>query len=197
MITQLYFFDASGKCVRKYTCSPEMAQARVEQEKPVASIISDQSIDPRNARLVAGLLLDLPQPSPLHTWDGSEWQPPAAPAALAAAKAVKITAIKAERSAAEFAPLVWKGSTFDADADAQRRILIAMTYALSVASAKPPITLAVDWILADGTTRTMSGDDLIAIGSALALRQNTIATTAKARKNAVGAATTPEQVTGA
>lgn len=73
--------------------------------------------------------------------------------------------VKAIRDKLEYGGFVWDGSKFDSDRQAQRRIQGATQLALLAKLAGIPFE--VDWTLADNTVRTLSGDDMLAVGRAM------------------------------
>lgn len=73
--------------------------------------------------------------------------------------------VKAGRDATIFSSFTWGGSPFDANDDSQQRIQGAVQLALLAKGANQ--SYSVDWTLADNTVRTLSGDDMIAVGLAL------------------------------
>jgi len=110
------------------------------------------------------------------------------PDALATLKARKWEEIKAAREAAEFGGFVWAGSAFDSDDVSQRRL----QGAVQLAGLLP--TFAVDWTLADNSTRTLSAADLQAVGVALGQHVQACHAQARSRRAQILAAGTAAQV---
>lgn len=111
---------------------------------------------------------------------------------LVKAKARRWSEVKQLRSAREFGPLVWDGSTFDADAAAQLRIMGAVQLAAQAAAAGQPF--AMDWTLADNTIRTLSAADLRALGEALGQQVAAAHEIARILREEIEAAETVEAV---
>lgn len=100
------------------------------------------------------------QPSPHHVfdWISKTWNDPRT---LQDLKDAQWTAIKQARSAAEYAGFSWDGSVFDSDAISQNRITGAVTLATLSAS------FSIGWTLKDNTVRTLSAQEMCAVGAAL------------------------------
>jgi hypothetical protein len=107
---------------------------------------------------------------------------------LADFKSAQWATIKQARELAEFGGFVWDGSLFDSDAISQQRI----QGLVHIANLDPSMT--VGWTLADNTTRTLTSADGIAVGIALAAHVNTQHVKARALREQIDAATTPEAV---
>lgn len=110
------------------------------------------------------------------------------PRPLSVIKDLKRAELKTARNTEEFGTFTWDGSTFDANTASQIRINNAMLLATN----NPAYT--VNWTLADNTTRTLSAQDILAVG--LALAQHTDATFVKSQnlQQQVDAAQTKEEV---
>lgn len=111
---------------------------------------------------------------------------------LEQAKARRWGEIKQLREAHEFGPLMWDGSTFDADAPAQLRIMGAVQMAAAAAGAGQPF--AIDWTLADNSIRTLTGEDMQALGEALAQRISAVHETARQLREQIEAAASVQAV---
>lgn len=111
---------------------------------------------------------------------------------LEKAKARRWGEIKQLREAHEFGPLTWEGSTFDADAPAQLRIMGAVQMAAAAAVADQ--SFAIDWTLADNSIRTLTGEDMQALGEALAQRISAVHETARQLREQIEAATSVQSV---
>lgn len=84
---------------------------------------------------------------------------------LDAAKLRQWALVKDARDAAQFGGFTWDGSTFDSDAMSQQRIMGAVQLAMMAAAAAQDYS--VDWTLADNSTRTLAGANVLAVGEAL------------------------------
>lgn len=110
---------------------------------------------------------------------------------LETAKARRWSEIKALRSAMEFGPLLWDGSTFNGDAVAQTRIQASARRAAAAIAAGEALT--EDWTLADNTVRTLTAADLVALGAALDARPSQLHDIARGLRERIDAALTPEE----
>lgn len=150
----------------------------------------------------AALLLD-------PEWAGGIATSEAATSPLDAAKARRWGEIKMMRNAAEFGGFSWGGSRFDSDIASQLKItgaaaasivsdvrwLQACVHALAAQSgvALPqPQVLEVDWTLADNTSRTLAGADLVDVGLALLGHDNATHTIGRQLRAIIEAAESPE-----
>lgn len=84
---------------------------------------------------------------------------------LAARRARHWAVIKQQREAREYGGFDWDGSSFDSDPESQRRIQGAVQLAVMAAATGQPFEIT--WVLADNTTRVLTGDDMVAVGAAL------------------------------
>ena len=73
--------------------------------------------------------------------------------------------VRAARYAAEHGGFTWDGSVFDSDLASQSKIQGAVQLAQMALAAQDPFEL--DWTLQDNTMRTLSAEDMIAVGVAL------------------------------
>lgn len=117
---------------------------------------TDQVYTPTNAA-------DVP-PADWIYWEPGQNKVVPAAQRLAKARKEKWVAIKAARDAAEFEPLTWDGSVFDADAVSQDRL----KGALQLSGIVPDF--ATDWTLKDNSIRTLNGSDLVQIGIVIGVR---------------------------
>ena len=108
---------------------------------------------------------------------------------LGEAKARYIAAAKAYRDAQEVEPITFNGNTYDYDAKARERLLIART-AIEDAGG----TGTIDWTLADQSRVTIGLTDFIGINAAAATRSNTLHINYTATKAAILAAETVEEL---
>lgn len=100
--------------------------------------------------------------------------------------------IKQQREAAENGGFVWDGSRFDSTPISQSRIQGAVQLATLAKLTNQPF--GIDWTLMDNSTRTLSGDDMIAVGQSLATHIDAQHVKARQLRERIEAATTPEQV---
>ena len=107
-------------------------------------------------------------------------------------QADKWTAIKAARDAIEFGGFTWDGSTFDSDPESQSRIQGAAQLATLAMIASQ--AFSVDWTLATNAVRTLTGADMLAVGQAMGVHIMTTHATGRALREAIEAATIPEQL---
>lgn len=105
------------------------------------------------------------------------------------AKARYVNAAKAYRDAQEVEPITYNGNTYDYDAKARERLLIART-ALEDAGG----TGTIDWTLADQSRVTIGLDDFKGINATAATRSNTLHVNYTNTKAALLAATTVEEL---
>lgn len=85
---------------------------------------------------------------------------------LAERKLLKWEEMKLRRSAQEYGTFTWDGSEFDADPESQSRIIGCVQLALIAAANLQNFSQV--WTLADNSVRTLSGDEMINVGLALA-----------------------------
>jgi hypothetical protein len=100
--------------------------------------------------------------------------------------------VKKQRNAAEFSTFTWDDSTFDADDVSQRRIQGASQLAMLAQGAGQPFQ--IDWTLANNTVRTLSGEEMIALGIALGQHVATQHGIARTLRAAIDAAQTIEAI---
>jgi len=130
-------------------------------------------------------------PSAHHVWDWTTlaWVDPRT---LEDLKAAQWALIKRARDAAEQAGFVWDGSSFDCDPTSQSRIqggaLMATTALLNSAP------FAIEWTLADNTTRTLDAAQMIAVGLAMGQHIDSTHQIGRALRAQLAAATTAEEV---
>lgn len=120
-------------------------------------------------QIVDGLLITLPQ-----------------------AKADAWGAIKSERDTREFGTFAWDGSIFDCNPVSTARITGAFAIALAAKSANAPYSN--EWTLADNTRRTLSADDMLAVGITLGQTVSNLHSTAAALRVQIESATTIAQL---
>lgn len=103
--------------------------------------------------------------------------------------------IKAQRTAREFGGFTWDGSTFDSDTESQSRIQGAAQLATLAKLAGQPFE--VDWTLADNSVRTLSGDDMLAVGQAMGRHVMAVHGAGRALRARIESAETLEEVEAA
>lgn len=108
---------------------------------------------------------------------------------LEEAKARYVNSAKNYRDTQEVAPITFNGNTFDYDAKARERLLIART-AIEDAGG----TGTIEWTLADQSRVTISLADFKGINAAAATRSNTLHVNYTTTKTAILAATTIEEI---
>lgn len=128
-----------------------------------------------------------PRPSSHHIFNYTikQWEDPRT---LQDFKDTQWNLIKQARSQAEYAGFTWDGSTFDSDALSQNRITGAVTLAQLSTS------FTIDWILADNTVRTLNQISMLQVGATLGQHVAAVFTNGVLRREAIEAATTPEEV---
>lgn len=104
-------------------------------------------------------------------------------------KARYIAQAKDYRDAQEVAPITYNGNTYDYDAKARERLLIACT-AIEDAGG----TGTIEWTLADQSRATIGLDDFKGINATAAARSNTLHVNYNTAKTAIEAATTIAEV---
>lgn len=130
-----------------------------------------------------------------HFWTGAVWEfrpDPNAPSALDSAKTAKWAEVKQHRNEAENGGFVWDGSRFDSTPISQSRIQGAVQLATLAKLTNQPFS--IEWTLMNNGTRSLSADDMIAVGMALGAHINEQHVRARQLREQIEAATTPEQV---
>lgn len=111
------------------------------------------------------------------------------PRTLAQMKHDKWAQIKAARAAAEDGGFAWDGSTFDSDMASNLRISGAVQLAQIVGGA-----FSIGWTLADNSVRTLSAAQMVAVGVAAGQHVAAQRATARALREQIQAATTPQEL---
>jgi Domain of unknown function (DUF4376) len=106
-------------------------------------------------------------------------------------KASKRSAIKNARESKEFGPFTWSGSIFDGDEKSQARIMVA-AFRASRATILAPFS--EPWTLADNSTRTLSGADMVAVCDAMTDNIMTVHATWRTLRAQIEAATDSSQI---
>ncbi len=99
-------------------------------------------------------------------------------------------AIKRARDAAEFGGFTWDGSIFDSDEKSQSRIQGAAQLATLAALASQ--AFSVDWTLADNSVRTLTGAQMLEVGTAMGVHIMTTHATGRSLRDSIEATTTTE-----
>lgn len=178
---------ATGHITRTGECPDDMleAQAFLPGEASIEGYF-----DPKTMYWDGTAMQPKPaSPGPGYDWDTTTkaWVPN-----LAAAKAAKWAEMKAARSAAEYGGFTYNNQTFDSDFQSTQRILGTVTMARIAAGNGQ--AFQTDWTLADNSVATLTGGQFIALGVALGQHVQAIYAQARARRAAIEAATTVEEV---
>ena len=131
------------------------------------------------------------KPFPIFVWD-NELEQWVDPRTLQDFKTAQWAKVKQARALAESAGFTYDGSVFDSDAQSQARINGAVTLALIAKQANQPYTIT--WTLKDGTLRTLSADEMIAVGLALGTHVQTGFNKGQQLQQQINAATTKEEI---
>jgi len=182
--------DAQGQILRVLSCPASQIEANVgpgESWIEVADAVRDDT-----HRVANGAPVAFPaKPSANHVFDfaANQWVDPRT---LAQIKAQHWKAIKAERNAQEFGGFTWDGSTFDSDAISQSRVQGAAQLAqIAIAQEHP---FAIDGSLAVNATRTLSAQQMIAVGVAMGTHIQTQHGTARVLRQQIEAAVSAQEV---
>lgn len=141
-------------------------------------------------RMKDGVLTDVgTNPGPSYRWDITlkSWIPD-----LEKAKTTKLQQLKTARTKKESGGFAWDGSVFDSDPQSQLRLQGAVQLAQMSSASNTPFS--IEWTLKDNTVRTLSGNDMIAVGLALAGHITGVHELYRDLKNEVDMATTVQQV---
>ena len=140
---------------------------------------------------VLGVQAIPPQPNEHHVFSYTlkQWIDPRT---LQDFKDAKWAEIKQHREAAENGGFVWDGSRFDSTPISQSRIQGAAQLATLAKINNQPFS--IEWTLMNNGTRSLSADDMIAVGMALGAHINEQHVRARQLREQIEAATTPEEV---
>ena len=183
-------YDATGRIDRIIQSAENQIEANLragEAAMPVADDVTDLS-----HRMVDGEPVAFPaKPGAHHVWDwaASQWTDPRT---LADLKAAKWREIKAARTTTEFGGFTWDGSAFDSDQVSQSRIQGAAQLATLAQMQGQPF--AIDWTLADNGVRTLSAQDMIAVGVAMGMHIQAQHHASRLLRDQINAATTAQEV---
>lgn len=130
----------------------------------------------------------LPRHGYVHTLDEQSWTW-SAELTLEGARDARWQAIKADRAAAEVAPLVVAGRIYDADAESQRRIAGAVQLAVIA-----PAGWEIAWTLTDNSVATLTAAEMIAVGVALGEQVAAAHATGRTLRAQLDAAETVSQI---
>lgn len=111
---------------------------------------------------------------------------------LETARINKWNNIKTYRDKQEYGGFIWNGSPFDSDPQSQSRIQGGVQLAILAQQANQPFSIT--WTLQDNTSRVLNGDDMIAVGQALAAHVQNIHTIGRVLREELNAATTVEEI---
>lgn len=111
---------------------------------------------------------------------------------IAARRARHWALIKQQREAREYGGFDWDGSRFDSDPESQRRIQGAVQ--LAVMASENGQTFEITWVLADNTTRVLTGDDMVAVGAALGAHVSAVFAQGVDLRQQIAVAADPESI---
>ena len=117
---------------------------------------------------------------------------PEMPGVLQLAKVAWLKSIKTWRDDCEYSRFVYDGSDFDASMASQARIQGA--FQLAELALVTPSDFSVDWTLADDSVRSLSAQDLVGLGRALAEHVISAHSIARSLKQAVADANTIAEI---
>lgn len=129
---------------------------------------------------------DAPSPAHVFNWAGKQWEDPRT---LADFQDIKWEAIKLARAANETGTFQWNGHTIDAD---MARLNGAATSVMIAQAAG--YTYSDVWTLADNTTIPVTGQDIFAMGLALAAHVSACHAQGRALRQLIYSRTTKEEV---
>lgn len=124
-----------------------------------------------------------PPPGAYYTWAGAGWQPD-----IEAMRAAKVRQIDAARDAAIAGGFEFNGVRYDSDAKSIQRISGAVTLSMLDPAYE------TDWITYDNSVVTLDAAGLAGLGAAAGAHEATQIFRARALKNSVLSATTPEEI---
>lgn len=161
MIDYVVYDTSTGEILQTGVCPESSFHLKGSQDGQAALI--GKASDLHDYILDGEITPKGPQPSPAHHFNYStgQWE-----FDLTDAKAQKWAEIKRERILYEFSTFDWGGHTFQCDDVSQRRIQGAVQLAV-IDSA-----FEIEWTLADNSAVTLSSQDMIAVGQALASHVN-------------------------
>lgn len=100
--------------------------------------------------------------------------------------------LKLERSRREYSGFTWDGSTFDSDPQSQSRVQGGVQLAIMAQQANQPFS--INWTLKDNSVRTLSGQDMIGVGQALAAHIQALHETSRALRQQLDNATSVQAI---
>lgn len=107
-------------------------------------------------------------------------------------KELKWAQIKQARAKEEYAGFTWNSTIFDSDVISQNRITGAVMLAqMAIAGGQP---YSIEWTLKDNTVRTLTAQDMLAVGTALGAHVQTQFSKGQALRAQIEAATTQAEV---
>lgn len=186
MITVIYYFQDTGKAYQVLT-GPDLGGFPEPPLDSFALLLTDLVELPG---YVSGTnYVPLPEkPSSIHefNWITKQWEDPRT---LQDLKDAKWEAIKLARAAHETGTFQWNGHTIDAD---MARLNGAATSVMIAQAAG--YTYSDVWTLADNTTIPVTGQDIFAMGLALAAHVSACHAQGRALRQLIYSRTTKEEV---
>jgi hypothetical protein len=140
------------------------------------------------ARRINGQWVERPAPpSAAHSWNAvvAAWVDARE---VESVRAAKLAEISEARLAAEYGGFEWDGSRFDSDPASQQRLLGALALAQFANSVGEPFY--IDWTLADNSSRSLTAEEMIAVGRALVAHTSAVHARSRTFKAAVAEAKT-------
>lgn len=111
---------------------------------------------------------------------------------IATAKAAKLDEIKAAREAEEFGRLTVAGNVYDVDQTSRYRLMAAIAAAHMAMTSGTQFSRV--WTLADGTTATLTAQQMCDVGRALDTMTNSVHIKYQQRKAQLQSATTQQAI---
>lgn len=182
MTKQFAIMDSTGAVLRLDSSSDTAAGVVLAPGETAVEMATPVDSWPEAPTPGAVLMID--DTTGVTSWDD--------PRTLAEAKADRRALMRAARDAAEDAGFTWDGSAFYSDARSESRIQGAVILAMLAAAV--PTTFSIVWTLADDTSRTLDGDDMIAVGQALGAHVDAVFAHERTKLAAIDAATTIAEV---
>ena len=140
---------------------------------------------------VASYLSSIPaQPGSQYEWTSTGWQIPSG--ALESAKAIRWQIMKSVRDAKLSAGLTFNGGVYDSD-DTSRSYIQGAVQLAQIAAANNQ-AYSVVWTLADNSTATLTGTQMMQLGVALGQFVQTVFAEGDSIRAQINAATTVDQV---
>jgi hypothetical protein len=189
MKTLAIYDKATGKIKYTLNCK-EDDQITLDNEEDSIEVEGAASIT--NAYILNKTLTNKGEcPSSHHEFDYTSglWVDPRS---LIELQEDKWKTIKEQRSIAEFGGFTWDSSVFDSDSTSQSRIQGAAQLATLALMNNQPFV--VDWTLANNAVRTLTAEDMLAVGTAMGTHITTQHGIARNLRELIFAATTVEEL---